>query len=221
MKIPMNRPGAEAADKRQEAEDLRRKARSYRRQNDAYHEQIFEMEANKLEREAEQLDTPSQSLVVGSGGEIINPPGKGIILRDTLIDEELDNTAVDASRQRLQLLRKLDIIAPALDAANSIIAENSLEKMLAHQIAACHHLGMGLCAEAQECRDPAIQAKKLSLGIRFMDTFQRGLETLTRLRTGGQQHIVVKHQQVNVSEGAQAVVTDVLTREGGGDGKKK
>ena len=39
-------------------------------------------------------------------------------------------------------------------------------------------------------------------------TYQQGLLTLQRKRTGGNQHVTVKHihQQVNVTEGGQAVV---------------
>jgi len=46
-------------------------------------------------------------------------------------------------------------------------------------------------------------------------TYQQGLLTLQRKRTGGSQHVTVKHihQQVNVTEGGQAVVAgDKVTR---------
>jgi hypothetical protein len=43
---------------------------------------------------------------------------------------------------------------------------------------------------------------------RLAATYQQGLHTLQRKRTGGNQHVTVKHihQQVNVTEGGQAVV---------------
>ena len=50
---------------------------------------------------------------------------------------------------------------------------------------------------------------------RMSATYQQGLLTLQRKRTGGNQHVTVKHihQQVNVTEGGQAVVAgDTVTR---------
>jgi hypothetical protein len=50
---------------------------------------------------------------------------------------------------------------------------------------------------------------------RLSATYQQGLLTLQRKRTGGSQHVTVKHihQQVNVTEGGQAVVAgDTVTR---------
>jgi hypothetical protein len=50
---------------------------------------------------------------------------------------------------------------------------------------------------------------------RLSATYQQGLLTLQRKRTGGNQHVTVKHihQQVNVTEGGQAVVAgDTVTR---------
>ena len=51
-------------------------------------------------------------------------------------------------------------------------------------------------------------------------TYQQGLLTLQRKRTGGNQHVTVKHihQQVNVTEGGQAVVAGdkVMSRPGDG-----
>jgi hypothetical protein len=43
---------------------------------------------------------------------------------------------------------------------------------------------------------------------RMSATYQQGLLTLQRKRTGGSQHVTVKHihQQVNVTQGGQAVV---------------
>jgi hypothetical protein len=45
---------------------------------------------------------------------------------------------VDASRDRLDLAHEAAALESALDAAESIDAKNSLEKMLAHQLAAGH-----------------------------------------------------------------------------------
>jgi hypothetical protein len=74
-----------------------------------------------------------------------------------------------------------------------------------------------------------VRACRLAGAIsRMSATYQQGLLTLQRKRTGGNQHVTVKHihQQVNVTEGGQAVVAgDKVTsrargsRESGSDGR--
>jgi hypothetical protein len=54
-----------------------------------------------------------------------------------------------------------------------------------------------------------VRACRLAGAIsRMSATYQQGLLTLQRKRTGGNQHVTVKHihQQVNVTQGGQAVV---------------
>ena len=55
----------------------------------------------------------------------------------------------------------------------------------------------------------------LSVACRMMDSYQKGMETLGKIRNGGKQTIVVK--QVHVS-GGQAVIADNITRGGGRNG---
>ena len=57
----------------------------------------------------------------------------------------------------------------------------------------------------------------MNLGVRFMETFQRGLLTFQRLRSGSDQRILVQH--VKVSEGGQAIVGDVNVGRAGNDRK--
>jgi len=94
----------------------------------------------------------------------------------------------------------------ALDAANSIQAENSLEKMMAHQMATLHELGMRYSARAMECRfpDQSIEsARYAGAATRCMATYQSGMATLHRIR-GGEQRVTV--QYVSVGPNEQAVV---------------
>ena len=61
----------------------------------------------------------------------------------------------------------------------------------------------------------SIDAKRLEGCESRTAIYQQGLLTLQRKRTGGNQHVTVKHihQQVNVTEGGQAVVAgDTVTR---------
>ena len=68
-----------------------------------------------------------------------------------------------------------------------------------------------------------VRACRLAGAIsRLSATYQQGLLTLQRKRTGGNQHVTVKHihQQVNVTEGGQAVVAgDKVTSRTRGRGR--
>ena len=109
----------------------------------------------------------------------------------------------------------------ALDAADTIQAQDGLEKMLVHQMAVLHCGMMRAAARMNEELDAAdvidankreaanVRACRLAGAIsRLSATYQQGLLTLQRKRTGGNQQVTVKHihQQVNVTQGGQAVV---------------
>lgn len=88
----------------------------------------------------------------------------------------------------------------ALDAADSIQAKNSPEKMMAHQLAAVHRVVMDHLAFVPSQYDVAAQAKRLNAVARCMSVYQQGLLTMRKLRQGGHQRISV--QYVKVTEGA-------------------
>ena len=135
------------------------------------------------------------------------------LVRDTL--ENPTSVAIDASEARLDLLSDAGVLELALDAADSIDAKNSLEKMLAHQAGACHSMAMKLFARAENEKLPPVELVRLTNGAaRLMDIFQSLLLTLQRLRVGGKQTMVVQH--VNVEGGAQAIVAGRLQAQGGG-----
>jgi hypothetical protein len=172
---------------------------------------LKQLEARHSREEAQQLLGPDRELVCGAG-EVAQRPApnsvKGTFLVNTL---ELPNMiGVEASEQRTSDLTYVDILAPGLDAAETVQASNSLEKMLCHQMAAAHHAAMRLLGDAigpnTFRRLPTVeQGRLVNVAARLMDVYQAGLVTLQRLRTGGRQEVVVQHVQVN--EGGQAVVT--------------
>jgi len=139
-------------------------------------------------------------------------PGLGLVDNP----QNPDQTALDASAYRAGLLTGMgnDCVAMAVDAATSIKAENSLEKMLAHQLAMAHKSALEVTNKAFFEEDATEKAKLLNLAARMMDTFQRGLLTFQRLKTGGEQRVTVHH--VTVAEGGQAIVGNVR----GGDKPK-
>jgi len=146
----------------------------------------------------------------GSGGEVVNPKGAGLV--NTLNDPTI--AAIEASNHRTDLLTALgsDISAMALDAADTIEAGNSLEKMLAHQMAALHEASLQMFRRANLMEDHTLATKCMGAAIKACTAYQNALTTLERVRSDKQQHIVVQH--VHVNAGGQAVVGSVSA--GGG-----
>lgn len=153
------------------------------------------------------------SVVKVSCGEVL--PAQDGFLRDTLATPGL--AALDASADRLDLISAMgaEITAMALDASDTIQAGNSLEKMLAHQLAALHHASMRYLGKAALEQDQIHEVRMVNLSIRSMETFQKGLLTLKRLRGTGEQRITIQH--VNVNDGGQAVISQ--GQPGGAGGK--
>jgi hypothetical protein len=141
----------------------------------------------------------------------------------------------DAGRDRLDLASKAGVLELALDAVETIQAENSLEKMLTHQLAAAHQLSMIMAAQANRCIENMdnrynpdaeeranIQGTRLAGAIARMNgTFQSGMLALQKMRSGGQQTVRVVHQHVTVNDGAQAVVAGEMNTGPTGGSRKR
>ncbi len=123
--------------------------------------------------------------------------------------------AQDAAAHRNQLLAALgnECVALALDLEISMKAENRVETLLLHQMAAAHNAAMQSLSRAFLADEPADQVRYANVSARMMDLFQRGAADLQRLRSKGQQQILVQH--VTVAEGGQAIVGNV--KAGGGE----
>lgn len=146
----------------------------------------------------------------GSGEEVVNPKVAGLV--NTLTEPTV--AALEASNHRTDLLTMLgnDIAALALDAAGTVQAANSLEKMLAHQMAAIHDASMRMVHRANLIQDHSLAAKTLNSAMKGFSAYQGAVGALRQLRGNQQQHIVVQH--VNVEAGGQAMVGTVNTRGG-------
>ena len=142
--------------------------------------------------------------VVQASGEAV-PPQAEKFLYDTLAVPDLAAIEASFDRSRLLLERGSDVAAMAIDAADSIQAKNSLEKMLAHQLAAAHKVAMEMIGSVvAHSRDVAIQNKRLNAAARCMTAYQQGLLTLRKMRQSGNQRILV--QYVNVSDGGRQLL---------------
>ena len=189
-----------------------------------------------MRHDAAQLETGTASALaldnppaVGAGGELV-PAGDQIARGANFIDtvERPDAVTAEASMDRLKLADEgIQCVAMAVDVAETIQARNSIEKMMAHQLAAAHKLAMIFAGKARELVEHdggayqqdgiyAVEASRVAnSSARMMDAFQKGALALHKLRTGGKQTVTVQH--VNVNDGGRAVVTGGLSAGGGDD----
>jgi hypothetical protein len=172
--------------------------------------------AGLFEREATELLELHTEPDVGAGGEVVREQTMGLGGRRSRIRNTLaagaDRIAEDASIARVDLLAApgfAGTVATGIDAAESIEAQNSIEKMLAHQLAVAHEAGLRFMDRALRDDDSIESARLANTAARLMTVFQTGMLTLQRLRTGGTQVVTVQH--VNVEAGAQAVIGNVST----------
>ncbi len=214
---------ADAARMRQRAAEKKTHAADLSADGDRIGARHELAEADELDRDAEDILDPlthtTARLQIGRGGELATG---GTMMQPYLdtVRSRPDWLAHDASRARMELADKAGTLTTGLDAAETIEARNSLEKMLAHELAAAHALAMRMVAAAGEelaayknsrgqFPHRSIEAARMAnTAARLMDAYQRGLLHLERMRTGGQQIVTVQH--VNVSAGGQAVVAGTV-----------
>ena len=153
----------------------------------------------------EDLSSAEPNIKLVSGREAINPKHGGVV--NTLTEPTI--AALEASNHRTELLTQLgtDIAAMALDAADTINAGNSLEKMLVHQMAGLHQASMKMLHRANLMQDADHSVKYVNAAIKASTAYQGAMATLHRVRDDKRQHILVQH--VNVGAGGQAVVGTV------------
>ena len=188
---------------------------------------------------AERVRTqaPEYMQGVGAGGELVptsvlGENSRALKYRSTV--DRPDCVAIEASRDRLELADKAGALEMGLDLADTIQADNSMEKMLVHQMAAAHNSAMRMIAvvnrrvesmantnqltNMQDIERQNIETCRLAgTATRMMNTFQQAMLTMQRVRTGGEQRVVVEqHQYVTkVEDGGQAVIGPKV-RTGGG-----
>jgi hypothetical protein len=173
--------------------------------------------ASRLEAVAR---TPLASAEMGLGGELVPSENDyrrhSVDLKNTVRDP--DYVTARASQERLELAEGANALEAALDAADTIDPQNSVERMLAHQMAILHRAVMKLAQRFEEQVDrlqgaidrEAFQRFNVEMCrtggtlARMASAFQDAQITLHRLRNGGNQTVVVQH--VRVSDGGQAVV---------------
>ena len=158
-------------------------------------------QADTLDAAAVEFLTLPEPVKRGTGGELC----KSGMERAA---KEPDRVALEASLERVRLVEECGAFDLALDLAETIQPRDVTEQMLAHQMGATHKAALDLLAKSAAQRDTVEQARLANTAARLMDTFQRAMLTLNRIRSGGRQQITVQH--VNVADGGQAMIGTVL-----------
>lgn len=105
-------------------------------------------------------------------------------------------------------------------ARNDMQPKNFIERILIDQITVTHVHGLKMISrlEARMKEDDGVPTdliqKRMNLSVRMFETSQKAALALNKLRGGGTQTVVVKHQNVQVN-GGQTVITDNLVTKGG------
>jgi hypothetical protein len=110
--------------------------------------------ADEWEAQARTKQLPSTRTEIGAGGELIDRENncENRLTVDTVAHP--DYVTAEASRDRLGLANQAGSLSLALDAADTIQAQDSLEKMLVHQMAVLHYGMMKATARMNDTRRP-------------------------------------------------------------------
>src|SRR5262245_12035968 len=154
--------------------------------------------ADEWEAQARTKQLPSTRTEIGTGGELIDRENRCDPTVDTVAHP--DYVTAEASRDRLALASQAGSLRLALDADDTMQAQDSLEKMLDHQVEWIHCCMSRATARINDELDAAgvidpnkreaanVRACRLAGAIsRMSATYQQGLLTLQRKRTGGTQ----------------------------------
>jgi hypothetical protein len=147
------------------------------------------------ETQATTLLMPLEPLQKGVGGEILPRPSDDLPGVELALKEP-DLLNAEASEQRAKLLERCNALELGIETAQETQAGDTVQKMLAHQMAAAHVRAMTLLDEAGRSKDPDVSIRKSRAAARLMDAFSRGALTLQKLQGGGNQTIQVQHVQV-------------------------
>lgn len=177
---------------------------------------VFELEAKQTRERGRELLKPAGIVVEGAGEAVAWDPAPEaeydpalMVIVNTL--ERPDSASVAASDKRLRAAKDAGVLETAVDATRSAQASNSLDRMLCHQMAAAHFQAMRLLVLSQNDRlAPVDVARYTNAASRLMDVYQAACLALQKLKTRGQQRVIVQH--VYVGDGGQAVVAGSVRR---------
>jgi hypothetical protein len=159
-------------------------------------------EARALEKEAAFLLTPPEPLRNGAGSEVVPPIGVCMPGLENAL-QNLDNLSLEGTIQRTELADKAGVFELAIETAESIKAKNSVQKMLAHHMAAAHKHAMRLLGDSEKQNDNAEKCRMVVTASKLIEAFSKAATTLNKLQNGGNQTVTVNHVQIN---GGQSII---------------
>jgi hypothetical protein len=200
-RLPVSRPGEKAVEAFQKAngfDAIPRLAST----DDIY----YRGEAERLRKEGRELLHLDRPVATGGGEMVIRDdkadearPGAHFEILETL--EDPNSVSVGASKRRMYAAQEAGVLEPAVDAAVSVQAANSIERMLAHQLAAVHIHSLKLLqlstgAERLHPLQPGEVARFTNAAARLMDVYQQGCLTLLKLKNRGAQRVEVQYLRI-------------------------
>lgn len=144
--------------------------------------------------------------------------GKSLLLMGTTqpnVDFDLLGKAAWASLPKRQ--RDQEGVGTVQAFFEEVRPENPVEGMVYAQMLALHAHAMELMSDAHKTLSVDVREQYLKTANRLIKTFSASLEALNRFKCRGRQTIRVEN--VNVSDGGQAIVSGSLEYEKGGGGK--
>lgn len=177
---------------------------------------VYSADAKLARARAEVLMEPTRPVVAGAGEALSwdnqpDEPHKGAHCWMVETLEHPSSVSAGASGERLSAAMGAGVLEPAIDAAVTAQAANSIEKMLCHQMAGAHFTAMRLLEQSANVNlQPGEAARFTNASARMMDVYQAACLTLLKLHTRGTQRVLV--QYVNVGPGGQAVVAGRVGR---------
>jgi hypothetical protein len=99
------------------------------------------IQATEMEKIADQFIGSKSPTFCGTGGELLPPDTRALFGLELAIKNP-DMVSIEASIQRIDLADQAGAFEMALDVAESVKANNPVEQMLSHQMAASHKAAM-------------------------------------------------------------------------------
>ncbi len=105
-------------------------------------------------------------------------------------------------------------LASGLGFIQGVAPQNEIEATLAIQMHAIHNLMMSVARRSETAEFPDAIQFWFNQASKLARTYTAQIETLTKLRGGGQQNVTVTHTHID-ARGSQNVITDTVTTGGG------
>lgn len=166
------------------------------------------LEAGELDAKAAHVLDPRTSAIaplqVGRGGELIVEAAAVLTFKEQQLRDAVtshpDMITASASTNRLELAMEAGVLSMAVDAVDTVQPANSLEKMLAAQLATLHMLAMKNAVTARTVADRAVDM--------YVPDNQRQIRTLKQPAAPTQRRAHRKHSNAECSRWTGCAMVD-------------